>query len=244
MTALGLLQRAVYLGVGVVQIADNLPLQTLSDAEVDELDACAQADGLAIEVGTRGMAAENLERYLALAQRLGSRILRVVAGPDESDYDALRRSIGAILSACEDGGIVLAFENYELFQARELADFIASFGSDAIGICLDTTNSLGAGEGVREVVEALGPLTVNLHVKDFAVRRADHKLGFTVEGRPAGQGQMDIPWLLEQMRASGRDPNAIIELWPPPEPDVSMTIRKEAQWAEQSVRYMRTLISE
>jgi sugar phosphate isomerase/epimerase len=166
----------------------------------------------------------------------------VVAGPDESQYDDLRRSIGAVLPACEDAGIALAFENYELFRAQELADFVGSFESEAVGICLDTTNSLGAGEGLREVLEALGPLTVNLHVKDFAVRRADHKLGFAVEGRPAGQGQMDIPWVLDRIRASSRDPNAIIELWPAPEDDIPATLAKEADWAAASVSYMRTLI--
>jgi sugar phosphate isomerase/epimerase len=239
-----LLDRAIELDVRVVQIADNLPLHALPEADLDEAAAFAEENELAIEVGTRGMAAGNLERYLALAQRLQSPILRVVAGPDESDYGFLRKSIARILPACRDAGVVLAFENYELFRARELADFIASFETDAIGVCLDTTNSLGAGEGLREVVEALAPLTVNLHVKDFAIHRADHRLGFIVEGRPAGQGQMDVPWLLGRLREFGRNPNAIVELWTPPEADVAATVVKEARWAAESVRSMQTLIQD
>jgi hypothetical protein len=40
----------------------------------------------------------------------------------------------------------------------------------------------------------------------------------------------------------GRDPNAILELWPPPEADVAATAVKEEAWAAMSVRYLRQLI--
>ncbi len=103
--------------------------------------------------------------------------------------------------------------------------------SPRVGICLDTVNSFGALEGPAVVVENLGPLTVNLHLKDFAVRRAGHKMGFTVEGTPAGDGRLDIPWLLGRLRELGRDPNAILELWVPPEADLEKTVAKELEWA-------------
>ena len=111
-----------------------------------------------------------------------------------------------------------------------------------MGICLDTVNSFGALEGPEVVVEALAPYTVNLHVKDFIIRRANHMMGFAIEGTPAGQGRLDIPWLLERLRAAGRDPNAIIELWTPPEPDLAATIAKEDAWARESVAYMRSVL--
>jgi len=37
---------------------------------------------------------------------------------------------------------------------------------------------------------------------------AGHMMGFEIAGAPAGQGMLDIPWLLGQLRAAGRDPNA------------------------------------
>jgi sugar phosphate isomerase/epimerase len=88
----------------------------------------------------------------------------------------------------------------------------------------------------------LGPWVVNLHIKDFAITRPDHKMGFTVEGRPAGQGRLDVPWLLETLRGVGRDPNAILELWTPPQGDLAATIAVEDRWAAQSVAYLRELI--
>jgi len=111
-----------------------------------------------------------------------------------------------------------------------------------VGICLDTVNSFGALEGPETVVETLGPWTVNLHVKDFAIERVSHAMGFVVEGKPAGRGRLNVPWLLEKLRALGRDPNAILELWTPPGATLEETIAREAEWAEDSIKYLRSLI--
>ena len=76
------------------------------------------------------------------------------------------------------------------------------------------------------------------------MRRAGHNLGFVVEGRPAGQGQLDVPWLLTRLRNFGRDCNAILELWTPPADDIEATIALEERWAQASVDYLRTLIDD
>jgi sugar phosphate isomerase/epimerase len=79
-------------------------------------------------------------------------------------------------------------------------------------------------------------------VKDFAVLRVWHMMGFNVEGRPAGKGQLDLPWLIETLRAAGRDPNAILELWPPEQSALEETIALEDAWAVESILYLRRLI--
>ena len=202
---------------------------------------CRELD-VHLEVGTRGVAPQNLRRYLDIARQLGSPILRVVPAPEEEDPDAIVAALRQVAPECEDAGERLALENYEMLPAQRFADIVAEVGSDAVGICLDTTNSLGAGEGTEAVVELLGPLAINLHVKDFTIRRADHRLGLVVEGCPVGRGRLDVRWLLERLRGFGRDPNAILELWTPPEPDADATTEKEMRWATESVRYMRTLV--
>jgi len=78
LTAFALVETAAALGVQVVQIADNLPLHRLSDADLGRLLARADELGLELEVGTCGIAADPLARYVGIAQRLRSRILRVV----------------------------------------------------------------------------------------------------------------------------------------------------------------------
>jgi sugar phosphate isomerase/epimerase len=81
-------------------------------------------------------------------------------------------------------------------------------------------------------------------LKDYEIRRLTHLKGFLIEGRPAGQGHLDIPYLLQRLREMGRDPNVIVELWPGPESSTGETIAKEAAWATESVRYLRQYILE
>ena len=69
-------------------------------------------------------------------------------------------------------------------------------------------------------------------------------MGFVLEGRPVGRGQLDVPWLLTQMRRHGREMNAILELWPPLQSTLEETIALEDDWARQSVAYLRTLIAD
>ena len=239
-----LLKRAAELGVDLVQVADNLPLDRLSPEALDAVETQAASLGITMEVGTRGIGLDRLRTILNLATRLNSSILRIVIDtashhPKEDEVvDTLRH----ILPEFERANIILAIENHDRFETRALVRIIERLASNYVGICLDTVNSFGALEGPEVVMDRLGPWVVNLHVKDFAVRRADHMMGFIVEGTPAGQGQLKIPWLLDSIRARGRDPNAILELWTPPEKTLSETISKEAAWAAMSVQYLRNLI--
>jgi sugar phosphate isomerase/epimerase len=244
MTARGLVERAAALGVRLVQIADNVPLVDLPAAELDDLERRARALEVKIEVGTRGIAPSHLLANLAMAQRLGSPLVRVVVdtpahhpSPDEV-VDTLR----GVMPAFEKAKVTLGIENHDRFTATTIAKVIERVGSRHVGVVLDTVNSFGALEGPAVVLPVLGPHTVNLHVKDFAVVRASHSMGFAVEGRPAGQGLLNVPWLLETLCGMGRDPNAIIELWTPPEPRIEDTVAREDAWTVESVSYLRRLI--
>jgi sugar phosphate isomerase/epimerase len=244
MRATDLLGKAASLGVSVVQVADNLPLDGLHPVALDAFEARARELHMEVEVGTRGIGTDHLRRYLALARRFDSPVLRVVV--DTADHhpgqDEIVATIRDLLPALERAGVVLAIENHDRFRARDLVQILERLDSPYAGVCLDTVNSFGALEGPDVVLQALGPWVVNLHVKDFQVSRARHMMGFTVEGRPAGQGRLDVPWLLQRLRDLGRDPNAILELWTPPERTLAETIAKEDRWASASVRYLRGLI--
>jgi sugar phosphate isomerase/epimerase len=243
-TECDLVEKAVDAGVRVVQIADNLPLERLSDGDLAELASRAQVKGIELEVGTRGIGHGRLERFLDIAAVLKSRILRVVVDTPDSRPSGpeIVDSIRASVPELERRGICLAIENHDRFHAMDLAAIVRRIDSANVGICLDTVNSFGALEGPEVVVHALGPLVVNLHVKDFSIERAGHMMGFVIEGRPAGSGRLNVPWLLEKLRSLGRDPNAILELWTPPEADLDATIAKEAAWAASSIEYLRRFI--
>jgi sugar phosphate isomerase/epimerase len=244
MTVHDLLARAVELGVSLVQYGDNAPLDRLPEVELQSLAGRAREIGVKIEVGTRGIGEDNLRRYLDLAEQFRSPILRVVVDTAQHhpNADEIVARLRAILPRFASAGVVLAIENHDRFRATALATMLERIDNSHIGICLDTVNSFGALEGPDVVLDALGAWVVNLHVKEFVVRRANHNMGFVVEGAPAGQGMLDVPWLLGRLRELGRDPNAILEQWTPPEPDLAATIAKEDAWAVASIAYLRQLI--
>jgi len=113
-----------------------------------------------------------------------------------------------------------------------------------VGNVLDTVNSLAVPEGWKHVAQTLAPLTIGLHLKDFVVKRVWHMMGFTVEGKPAGTGQLDIPWLLDTLQAAGARFNVILELWPPYQGSLQATIDLEHAWAVESIPRLRRYIQD
>ncbi|MBC7813688.1 MAG: sugar phosphate isomerase/epimerase [Burkholderiales bacterium] len=244
MDTFGLLRFADELGLRLVQIADNLPLHVLSDDQRQRLHDEALQRNIAIEVGARGIQSDHLRQYIELARFFGSPILRVVVDTAEHHPppDEVVSLVQAALPALEAAGITLAVENHDRFKARTLAGIIAEIDHPRVGICLDTVNSFGSLEGPQVVLDTLGRYVVNLHVKEFAVRRVPHNMGFIITGMPTGQGMLDVPWLLNTLRDYGRNFNAIIETWPAPEPTMRETVAKELDWVRQSAVYLRALI--
>lgn len=241
---MGLLDKASALDVRVLQIADNLPLDRLPESDLAAFREGSTKTGISIEVGTRGISHGNLCTYLRLAECLGSPILRVVIDTTDQKPTEMEvvETLKGIIVEFERAGVCLAIENHDRFTTKALRRIVSEVGSDHLGICLDVANSFGALEGPEVVVDTLAPLAVNLHIKDFDVFRAHHKMGFLIEGRQVGQGRLDVPWLLNKLRTAQVDPNAILEQWTPPEETLTQTIEKEDRWATNSVRYLRQFI--
>lgn len=239
--AWGLLDRARELGVRVVQYCDNLPLVRLSARDLGALASAAAEAAISVEIGTRGISTDNLLAHLELARRFHAPFLRLVVDTpgDEPAPDQVVARLRPLLPRFADANLKLAIENHDRFPARVLGQIVEELGPDRVGICLDTVNSFGAMEGPREVVPALAPYTLNLHVKDFTIARVNSQMGFVVSGCAVGQGRLDVPWLLEQLTTARPDVNAIIELWTPPAGSLEATLAREAEWARQSVAYLR-----
>jgi 3-oxoisoapionate decarboxylase len=244
LSAIQLVDRACALGVPAVQIADNYPLEAMSDHDLDALARHAKRLGIGLEVGTRGVQPDHLRRYLDIAARLGSPILRVVV--DRAGHEPSPDEIVTLLAQQErgfrDAGITLAIENHDRLPSATLAEIVRRLGVEWVGICLDTVNSLGALEGPDVVLDTLASLTVNLHVKDFDVVRTNGGMGFSVEGRPVGQGRLDLPRLLDAVGGAGRDLTAVIELWTPWRRTLGETIDLEYHWAQQSLAHLKKVL--
>lgn len=238
----GLIEKSRQLDVRLIQVADNLPLDLMKDDELEAFHQSATEEGIQLEAGARGMTEANLEKYIRIAEVIRSPILRyVIDGPGFTPgIDDIVKIIKNALPALKEKNIILALENYERLKASDFAGIVEKIGSDHVGICLDSVNSLGAGEGLETVVEMLGPMTVNLHIKDFCIQRLDHKMGFLIVGRPAGEGMLNVPWLLDHV--GERCQSAILEQWTPPEKKLEDTIVKEDVWARKSMLYLKDLI--
>ena len=235
----GLLDKCRALGMKLLQIGDNLPLHTFDKARLDRLAARALREGVQLEVGARGLSLERIAEYADIARRLNAKLIRfVVHDPDfevktDAVFGVLRDSLPLL------NGLTLGIENHDHIPAAELRGIIELVADERIGVCLDTANSLGAGEGIDVVTDLLAPITVNLHVKDFYIERVPHLMGFTVTGRPAGSGFLNLQTLFQKLSRFRRCHTAVLELWTPPESNLQQTIAKESAWAVQGLEYLK-----
>ena len=235
----GLLDQVHEHGLKLLQIGDNLPFRAFTMDRLKALGARAKSEGIEIEIGARALTPQSLAMHATIAQMIGAKLIRFVV--DGNDYhpsaEAIVQTIKLTLSCLN--GLALGLENHDRFKASEFRQIIDAVDAPNVGVCLDTANSLGAGEGLETIVEALGPVTFNLHIKDFEVKRLPHLMGFTVTGCPAGTGLVNVPWLLKKLQEFGRCETAILEQWTTPEPELEKTISKENAWATQSLDYLK-----
>ena len=227
------------LGIGTYTYMWSIGFPGAEPAELDEILAACSELGLELEVGTRGVSREHLRRLIDFTERCGSSLLRTVADNDGNLTELLR----AVEPDLRRARVRLGVEN-SLMPAAALASALDAVNSEYVGVTLDTVNSLAIPEGTEEVAGTLARRTCCLHVKDFEVKREWHMMGFRVQGRPAGQGRLNVPRLLETLRSAGARCNAILELWPPEQASLRETIALEQRWAEESITYLRTLIKE
>jgi sugar phosphate isomerase/epimerase len=245
MDAMGLLERAIELGVHLVQYGPNLALSALDNREMEDLIACARQSNVEFEVGTRGLETDHLRRQVEIAKLTGSKLIRTIPeiGGKPVEAKEVPHYLKQIVPLLEKEDITLGLENGKI-PAKELAWALDEVKSAKLGVVLDMANSLAISEGWRYVTEILAPYTVCLHHKEFVVQRVWYMMGFTVEGRPAGTGQVDTPWLLDTLDRAGAKYNVILEVWPPEQPTIVESIALEDKWVRESIPYLRQFIVE
>jgi 3-oxoisoapionate decarboxylase len=236
MTIFQLIEKADELGVTVLQVADNLPLDRFSEIELLKIRNYAEDLNIQIEVGARGMTAENLEKHIELAVFFQSPIVRfVVDGLGfEPGLEEIHQIIKNAVPVLRKNKIILAIENHDRFKAAEFAEMVEKAESKFVGICLDSVNSMGAGEGLETVIEKLGATNREPACKRVFGKRVFHKMGFVIEGCPLGEGMLPVAELIQKVSPDCQ--SAILEQWTPPEETIEKTIEKEARWAEKSIR--------
>jgi len=235
-----LVDEAAAYDLHLVQIADNLPLVEMEEDGLRRLAQKGRENEISFELGAGDVRPKTLRSYLEVARLLEARLLRAIVG----DPGGVKKQLEEVLPDFERADVVLALENHEALSAAELARLLEDMDHPQLGICLDTVNSLGREEPLREVLTQLAPYAVNVHYKDYEIERYPSKLGFRVVGRPAGEGRIPGELLREKVEGNDREVSVILEQWPPFRGTIEWTVRAESRWVKKSVGFLRDLFSE
>ena len=215
--------------------------------ELDRLGQMAQDAGIELEcelpwdaftldpslaAATRGETA----RGIAAAERLGADIVRGGYGcitldttryarhrPINRHLADIAKTVRETARLAADHGLLLAVENHCDFSGAEIVRILETVDLPNVGAAVDTGNSFPVFCDWRADAEAMAPWAIATHFKDMRVAPNPHAgVPFTVEGCILGEGDIDVPWIIEQLRAHSPRGDAlrlIVEIgWPPDDP--------------------------
>lgn len=236
------LERTAAMGVDLFQICDYAPLEGMTDAELKEVRATADSQGICLELGTKGIRPEHLRKFLRIAGILRAPLLRTMFNvpghtPTAEEAVAIFKDV---LPEFEAAGVKIAVETYEQVPTARILEVIRRVDSPHLGICSDPANTVAALEMPREVIDAVAPYVLNMHIKDFAFSRKEGWVGFTYSGAPLGEGLLDYDHMAREIQPQQRSINQIVEHWLPWQDTEDETIRLENQWTQQSIDFLRS----
>jgi sugar phosphate isomerase/epimerase len=157
--------------------------------------------------------------------------------PLAAQLDRLAAALARLAPVAEAAGVYLALENHADYRGHELASVIARVGSRHLGAKLDTGNAYCAIEEPVAATEALAQYTLATHLKDEIVESEPGNRGIAPGGLLAlrgcvhGQGHVDLPTIVEMLRARG-----------PRGDDLVLALEVPADSIAESVRYAREVL--
>ena len=235
--AFDMLRRTKELGVDLFQICDYPAIEAMSVEDLARLSDLAHELGMTLELGTKGVTPDHLERYLHLAEALDVSLVRsmLFSPTSRPTLGEAEQQLGSVLEAYDAAGVTIALETYEQVTSTDLVALVESVGHPRLGICLDPANAVAALENPRDVIDRTAPYVKNVHVKDFAFTRRGGWVGFTLEGAPLGTGLLDYDYLVQTVRPDERGINQIVEHWLPLHDTIEETVQLENNWNDHNL---------
>ncbi len=175
--------------------------------------------------------------HLEVARKLGSPILRCVAGNlfvRDQGYDmvATADEVVAILReacrAAEDLGMKIAMENHADFTVRELASIHARVNSPAFGFTVDCANLAFDLDNPVRLAEILAPHALTTHFKNYRIIRTGDGLG--LQNGALGDGDIDLAAIAATLAKYKPDINLNIEIHSQFAP-FKLNVLKPAYWS-------------
>lgn len=155
----------------------------------------AQAAGIALTGADYGSPSPaRLDQQIRAAKELGITIVRHALGPflglqEPMSLTKLKAHLSEAARRYSDAGLLYALENHQDYPSKILRDLLGEISSPALGVFLDTGNSLALAEVPMETARLLAPWVFGVHVKEYAVLPAP--AGFDLVGVPLGEGIID-----------------------------------------------------
>ena len=229
MTIEDFLTRTVELGADGVSL-ESCFLPQRDPAYLSEL--CARLDELELERvyawghpngllgGKSPEAYDDMLQSMAQAKAVRAEVMRVVGNNgryrfDEHDKQIDRLSVlfSDAVKQAEAQGIRLAIENHQDFTLEELATLLENVNSPYLGLCFDSGNCLRILDDPVKGLQRLSNRVFATHIKDIRLQRgmsADRWQFFACV--PAGEGVVDLPRIIEILKASGYGGMLTVEL--------------------------------
>lgn len=243
-----MVEETATLGCMLLQIADSKELEAMDAGQRRWLRDHAARAGVRLQTGTSGCTPDQMVRHLEIARDLDADVVRVVldadgVNPTQREVEA---TLGAVAPSYAAAGVTVAIENHFLTPSTEIDAIVRTVASPAVGVCLDTANSIMVHEWPDYTIGMLAPHAVNLHLKDYAVVPDENGVGGHVVGRRLGDGLLGISALLDALAAAdarmGGRLGVIIEQWLPFGPDELATLGAERAGREANVLLARAIL--
>ncbi|HEV3025949.1 MAG TPA: TIM barrel protein, partial [Planctomycetota bacterium] len=182
------------LGADGVQAAlgtQDVDLARRLRARVEETGGCYEAE-LRLPAAEGDLA--KFENDVRLAREAGAAVARAVllsgrryeTFKTAEEFREFRvrgeRSLALAEPIVKKHQLKLAIENHKDRTAPEMLETLRKVGSEWIGVCLDLGNNIALLEEPHEVVRALAPVALSVHLKDMAVEMVEE--GFLLSEVP------------------------------------------------------------
>lgn len=240
--AIGVLQLAHDLELGGV-LFELSPFESFREDYLTRVRGTAQEKGLFVEFGMGSILPEHpmaekgrrllaeagfatavseaqiVIQHLEIAKKLGSPILRCVAGNlftrDEGhDMAALADRVVAILrQACkhaQDMGLKIAMEDHADFTVRELASIFARVNSPAFGFTVDCANLAFDLDDPLRLAGIMAPHALTTHFKNYRILRS--RTGLALGNCALGEGDIEIVKIAEVLGQAHPQLNLNLEI--------------------------------
>ncbi|MGQ9634074.1 MAG: sugar phosphate isomerase/epimerase family protein [Bryobacteraceae bacterium] len=93
----------------------------------------------------------------------------------------------------------LGIENHKDWRTPDFVDWMKKLSSEWVGVCWDIGNNIALCEDPMEMLPAIAPYCVNVHIKDMAVD--EYEDGFLLSEVIFGDGFLDLKKIVQTLRS-------------------------------------------